>query len=75
MRLEVEKAVRKAREGCDGAGGSGSTEGAWLEALLSCGFFFFSPSRETMTELCVGVFVLDILIHVFLKKMYLNCYD
>lgn len=42
---------------------------AWFEALVVCGevfFFFSSPfSRETMTELSVGVFVLDILIVFF----------
>lgn len=42
--------MRKLGEGGEGAGRSGSTAGAWLEALMSC-VVFFSPSRETMTKL------------------------
>lgn len=39
---------------------------AWFKTLLVCGeMFFFSFSRETMTELGVGVFVLDIPIFFF----------
>lgn len=60
-----------------GAGRSGSTEestglcsvwsvGSLWRGVLFCFFLLFSPfSRETMTELSVGVFVLDILISFF----------
>lgn len=51
---------------------------AWFKALVVCGevfFFFFFFSRETMTELSVGVFVLDILIFFFFCLIHLNCYD
>lgn len=45
---------------------------ARFEALVVCAkvFFFFFFSRETMTELSVGVFVLDILINFFFIHLW-----
>lgn len=60
--------MRKMKEeGCEGAGRSGSTEGG---SVRSTAGFFPVFSKETMTKLCVGVFVLDILIYVFLNIFY-----
>lgn len=50
-------------EGGGMRGMSGSTEGGSVRSII---VFFPVFSKETMTKLCVGVFVLDILIYVFL---------
>lgn len=48
-------------EACEGAGRAGR-EGR--EARLEAPLVFSVFSKETMTKLCVGVFVLDILIYI-----------
>lgn len=44
------------------------SEGGSVRSLL---VFFFVFSKETMTKLCVGVFVLDILIYVFFIYLFI----